>query len=276
MTDFLAGTINSEPVRSASRDADSLAALAILGADGVLDNPDAVAFSAHAIEVVALRLALAGDDGATDACREAFDLLRAVLQHGGSRSRLSALEISRLRTRAAVFGLLGELHAQTRRLLAGRTDVAINGVRWGATTELAVLEVWQLLIRKHGWADLDQLRQIIGRIRDQQATNEPQYLEQHAEARDGWRLVAVYHLLRAAEIVAEYTEHGSADSLFDPVEQAELHFDRTSDASTEAGDADTYWFGGAYHGDGIYHNEEDAAQREDLICLVDRAHPSYR
>ena len=238
MTDLLAGTINSEPVRSASRDADSLAALAILGADGVLDNPDSVTFSAHAIEVVALRLALAGDDGATDTCREAFELLRAVLQHGGSRSRFSALEVSRLRTRAAVFGLLGELHAQTRRLLAGRTDVAINGVRWGTTTELAVLEVWQLLIRRHGWADLDQLRQIIGRIRYQQATNEPPYLEQHAEARDGWKLVAAYHLLRAAEIVAEYTEHGSADSLFDPVEQTELHFDRASDAATEAGDAD--------------------------------------
>ena len=73
-------------------------------------------------------------------------------------------------------------------------------------------------------------------------TNEPQYLEQHAEARDGWKLVAAYHLLRAAEIVAEYTEHGSTDSLFDPVEQAELHFGRASDASTE---------GGAYHGDGI-------------------------
>lgn len=56
MTDLLVSTINSEPVRSASREADSLAALAILGADGVLDNPDAVTFSAHAIEVVALRL----------------------------------------------------------------------------------------------------------------------------------------------------------------------------------------------------------------------------
>ena len=82
-------------------------------------------------------------------------------------------------------------------------------------------------------------------------TNEPQYLEQHAEARDGWKLVAAYHLLRAAEIVAEYTEHGSTDSLFDPVEQAELHFGRASDASTEAGGAHLYWFGGAYHGDGI-------------------------
>ena len=237
MTDYLLGAIDSEPVRSASGDADSLAALIILGADGALQNPDAVAFSAHTIEVAALRLALAGDDGATHACRQAFELLRAVLQDRGSRSGLSTLEISQVRTRAAAFGTLGDLHAQTKQLLEGATGVAIDA-SWGTTTELAVLEVWQLLIRKNGWGDLDQLRQLIGEIRNQQAGNEPPYLEHQAEARDGWKLVAVYHLLRAAEIVAEYTEHGSADGLFDPVEQAELHFDRARDAATEARDAD--------------------------------------
>lgn len=238
MTSQLLDAMASEPVRSASRDADSLAALVTLGVDGALQNPDAVTFSAQTIEVAALRLAINGDDGATVACRDAFELLRAVLQDSRSRSRLSALEISRIRTRAAAFGLLGELHAQTRQLLEGVAEVAIGGARWGVTAELAVLSVWQLLIRKHGWADLDQLRQIIGQIRDRQATNEPQYLKHHAEARDGWKLVAAYHLLRVAEIVAEYTEHGSANALFDPIEQAELHFDRARDAATEAGDAD--------------------------------------
>ena len=238
MTDVLVSTIDSEPIRSASRDADSLAALLTLGADGALENPDAVTFSAPAIELVALRLALEGDDGATIACREAFELLRAVLQDRGTRSRLPELEVARIRTRAAVFGVLGELRAQTRQLLDEAADVAVENARWGTTAELAVLKVWQLLIRKHGWGDLDQLRQIIRRVRDQQATYEPQYLEQHAEARDGWKLVAAYHLLRAAEIVSEYTERGSADALFDPVEQAELHFDRARDAATEASDAD--------------------------------------
>ena len=238
MTDYLLRTIDSEPVRSASRDADSLAALAILGADGALQNPDAVTFSAHTIEVVALRLALAGDDGATGVCREAFELLRAVLQNSRSRSGLSELEISQIRTRAAAFGVLGGLRAQTRQLLDGVTGAAIEAAGWGTTAELTVLQVWQLLIRKHGWGDLDRLYHIIDQIRGQQATNEPQYLERQAEFRDGWKLVAVYHLLRAAEIVAEYTEHGSANGLFDPVEQAELHFDRARDAATEASDAD--------------------------------------
>ena len=238
VTDHLLGAIDSEPVRSASRDAGSLAALAILGADGALQDPGTVSFSAHTIEVVALRLALNGDSGATDACREAFELLRAVLQDNESRSTLSALEVSQIRTRAAVFGVLGQLRAQTRQLLSGITCSAIEAAGWGTTAEVALLEVWQLLIRKHGWADLKQLDQIIGQIRDQQSTNEPQYLEREAEARDGWKLVAVYHLLRAAEIVAEYTEQGSATGLFDPIEQAELHFDRAQKAATEAGDAD--------------------------------------
>ena len=238
MTDYLFGTIESEPVRAASRDADSLAALAILGADGALQDPDAVSFSAHTIEVAALRLALAEDDGATAACREAFELLRAVLQDEGSRSGLSPLETSQIRTRAAVFGVLGEMHAQTRQLLREVTDAATMATEWGTTAELTVLQVWQLLIRKRGWGDLDRLHELIKQIRDQQARNEPRFLEHQVEASHGWKLVAMYHLLRAAEIVAEYTERGATGGLFDPIEQAELHFDRARDAATEAGDAD--------------------------------------
>ena len=241
MTDNLFRTIDSEPVRSASRDADSLAALAVLGEDSTLQNPDAVSFSAHAVEVVALRLALAGDDNATAACREAFELLRAVLQDSGSRAKFSVLEVSQIQTRAAVFGVLGNLYAQTRQLLDGTNgtlEATVEAASWGATTELAVHKIWQLLIRKRGWGDLNQLHQLVGQIREQQATNEPQYLKRRANACDAWKLVAVYHLLRAAEIVAEYTEHGSVDGLFDPVEQAELHFDRARDAATAAGDAD--------------------------------------
>jgi hypothetical protein len=238
MTDHLFGTIESEPVRSASRDADSLAALAILGADGALQDPDAVSFSAHTIEVAALRLALAGDGKATEACREAFELLRAVLQDEESRSGLSPLETSQVRTRAAALGVLGEMHAQTRQLLEGVTGESIKDAVWGTTAERTVLEVWQLLIRKRGWGDLDQLHELIAQIRDQQAANEPQFLEQQAEACDGWKLVAMYHLLRAAEIVAEYTEQGEASGHFDPVEQAELHFDRAQEAAKEASDPD--------------------------------------
>ena len=238
MTDYLLRSLDSEPLRSASRDADSLAALAILGAEGALQDPDAVTFSANSIEVIALHLALAGEDGATSACREAFDLLRAVLQDSESRSGLSALEISQIRTRAAAFGVLGGLRAQTRQLLDEVTGAALDAAEWGTAAELNVLQVWQLLIRKHGWGDLDRLHQIIHRIREEQETNEPQFLERQAQVSDGWKLVAVYHLLRAAEIVAEYTAMGSATGLFDPVEQAEFHFDRARDAAIEAGDAD--------------------------------------
>ena len=242
MTAKLANTISSEPVLSASRDADSLAALTVLGADGALKDPEAVTFSAYATEIVALRLAQARDNDAITACREAFELLRAVLQDDASRTGLSALDISRIRTRTAAFGVLGEMHAQTRQLLASVTDVASEVSGWGASAERYVLAVWQLLIRKRGWADLDQLRKLIDDVRDQQAAKEPLFLEHQATASDGWRLVVMYHLLRAAEIIAEHTEHGSADGHFDPTEQAELHFDRARDAAIEARDADLSFF----------------------------------
>ena len=238
MTDHLVETIESEAIRSASRDADSLAALAILGADGALQDPDAVTFSAHSLEIVALRLALAGDGGAAGACREAFELLRAILQDTEASHELSELEALQIGTRAAAFGVLGELHAQTRQLLEGVAESRFDAANWGTTAELAVLKTWQLLIRKHDWTDLDLLHEQIGQVRDLQATNEPQFPENQAEASDGWRLVAMYHLLRAAEIVAEYTEQGATGGLFDPVEQAELHFDRAREAAAEAGDPD--------------------------------------
>jgi len=238
MSDYLLAAIQSEPVRSGSRDADNLAALAILGVAGALPDPSAVSFSAHAIEVAAYQLALAGDGDATPACRKAFELLRAVLQDEVSRSGLSALEISQIRTRAAAFGVLGEMHAQTRHLLQGVTGAITVDTIWGTKAERTVLEVWQLLIRKRGWGDLDNLKDLITQFRDQQSTNEPEFLDHHAKARDGWKLVAMYHLLRAAEIVAEYTEHGEATGHFDPIEQAELHFDRALDAANEASDAD--------------------------------------
>ncbi len=151
MTDLI-GAIKSEPVSSASRDADSLAALAALGKpEGALQDPSAVSFSAQAIEIAALRLALSEDADATEACREAFELLRAVLQDAQLRSQLPALEIVRIRTRAAAFGVLGGMHAQTRQLLEEVPDTTIESSGWGTSTELTMLEVWQLLIRKRGW-----------------------------------------------------------------------------------------------------------------------------
>lgn len=250
MTNALVDAIHSEPIRSASQDADSQAAMAILGEDSALQDPGAVSFSAHTIEIAALRLALDGKDEAKEACREAFELLRAVLKDRGLRAKLSTAEASHIRTRAAAFGVLGDLYSQTKQLLEeiegsefGATGWAsapgrASALGWGATTELASLEVWQLLIRKRGWLDLKQLYEVIAQVRAQQETNEPPFLSNGAEASDGWKLVAKYHLLRAAEIVAEYTERGASGGQFDPVEQAEFHFDRARDAAKVAGDAD--------------------------------------
>jgi len=86
--------------------------------------------------------------------------------------------------------------------------------------------------------DLDKLHALIDQVRNQQAAEEPTFLQNQAEAADGWKLVAMYHLLRAAEIVAEYTKEGSSGGRFDPVEQAEVHFDRARDAAEETSDTD--------------------------------------
>ena len=238
MTDRLVDSISSEPIRSASRDADNLAALTILGAEAALQDPDAMSFSAQSIEIVALRLATMGDAEADTVCKDTFELLRALLQDEQARSGRSNIEIERIRTRAAAFGVLGGMKAQTRQLLDAERFVLPKAARWDITTELATLQVWQLLIRKSGWKDFDLLREHIGSVRTFQAASEPPFLRHEAQASDAWKIICTYHLLRAAEIIAEYTEHGSADEHFDPTEQAELHFDRAKEAADESSDSE--------------------------------------
>lgn len=237
MSSRLVEALNSDRIRAASREADNLAALSILGESATLNEPGQVTFSAHSIELVALRLAQSRSEDAQSACREAFELLRAVLQDDIHGDAIDEADESRLRTRAAAFGVLADLHAQTRQLLE---EIKVPTVQadWATSVERAVLTSWQLIIRKQGWSDLDQIRSLIDDVRGQQSAAEPPFLEDQQDPRVAWRLVSAYHLLRAAEIITEYTETGASAGHFDPVEQAELHFDRARDAAIEAADPD--------------------------------------
>lgn len=236
----LLASLGIDVIRDAIRESDRLATLAIFGERGQLSDPESVAFNAGATELVAARLAREGTEGATVACREAFELLRGVLTDPQLKSQRTPLEEQRVALRAVCFGVLGDVPSQARQLLH-IVGVASHQTAedWGQRVHLSAVSAWQRLIGRQGWSDLDAVHAILSALRADQETFEPPFLGDRAgQAPVAWSLIASYHLVRAAEIVAEFTEHGEVGGNFDPVEQSQMHFDRARDAADQAGDAE--------------------------------------
>lgn len=239
MSDALLSALQGSGIADAMRDADRLATLSIFGEATALTAPDAVAFSAGAIELVAIQLARSDDQGAQDAAREAFELLRGLIVDPALDRRRAETERSKLRLRAACFGVLGDLPSQTRQLLRGFDPAAIDSSSWGSTAENGMIYAWICLLRRDGWSDVDRVHATLARLRESQADLEPAFLDQSdGNVVAAWSLIAAYHLARAAEIVADFTENGSVGGAFNPVEQAQVHFDRARDAYGQASDGD--------------------------------------
>lgn len=160
------------------------------------------------------------------ASAEAFQVLRAVplpedaVESGAWLLRLSCLAI------------LGDRGADARRILleTGIPFLPIEADDWGLRVWSMSLDTWLRLIRKHGWDDLDRVRENVLRVREAQRQNEPQYLERlegNGTQQPAWRLIAEYHVARAAEILSVFLGQGTgADGRFDIHQQLEAQFDR--------------------------------------------------
>lgn len=90
------------------------------------------------------------------------------------------------------------------------------------------LDVWLRLIRKNGWEDRDIVLQRIADLRKQQSQYEKSYLENkgvHGKAA-ALELIGLYHLAKAAEIMALFITDGAVDDNFQIRQLLETHFDR--------------------------------------------------
>jgi replicative superfamily II helicase len=240
MSDTLLDTIAStESVRDALKEADRVVALQVLGIESArLREQAAVEFNADALDIVALRAVMTGRSNhqTRRVCLDAFELLRGLITARAQRP-IETPELE-MRVRAAAFALLADRPTQARQVLDDVDTDSIVAVDadWGAEIYRSVLLLWSLVIRRRGWDDLDGVHDILTRLREVQHQREPTYLEDNSgQAEVAWRLVVAFHLLRAAEIIAEYQEHGSVDGRFDPIEQAEAHFDRAAAAADGSG-----------------------------------------
>ena len=108
---------------------------------------------------------------------------------------------------------------------------------WDRRLLYRLFHCWVRLFRKDGWDDLDQVREIIAGLRDDQKSYEEGRLQNGSHAADramALRLVALYHWAKGTELVAHYMLQGQPANPFGSIDK---HFDGAIKAATASGDA---------------------------------------
>lgn len=133
--------------------------------------------------------------------------------------------------RAGVIAVLGDKGVDAACWLRENTwpDLPIESQDWGERTWATVIDVWLRLIRKDGWSDRDLVLERVASLRKAQLVFEREYL-QGLEISDAkataLELIGLYHLAKAAEILAHYITDGVVDGEYQIQELLETRFDR--------------------------------------------------
>ena len=156
---------------------------------------------------------------------EAFRLLRELplpespIQASSQLLRMSALAV------------LGDRGADAARALKRENwpNLYLNSTNWRERTWSTIIDVWLRLIRKKGWEDRDAVLRCIADLREQQSQYEKSYLDStentHAKAA-ALELIGLYHLAKAAEILALFITNGEVEGNYQVKQLLETHFDR--------------------------------------------------
>lgn len=186
----------------------------------------------NALELTALDLILdrfEEDDGKLKIMREcatdAFRIIRVLpLPEDAILASYQLLRMSSL-------AVLGDRGADASRILKQIEwpDLPLDSGDWGKHTWATIVDVWLRLIRKKGWEDRDLILQRIAELRAQQNQYEKTYLDgvDAAYAKTAaLELIGLYHLAKAAEILALFITDGVVDGNFQIRQLLETHFDR--------------------------------------------------
>ncbi len=211
---------------------------------GPEEGYEAVGFAVDALDLLAWD-AIAEDPKAESTrrlCGQMFALARARLPAGNSpEARLELL-------RTACLGWIADETPLAARLLA---DVELPSEPrmaddWESRVRRGTADAWLLLLRKRGWDDLDALDQLLVRLRwEQEGLEEPYLSAAGDDARPAaWSLAAHYHLLKTAELLAEYLATGALmrgrrpSRHYGVRERVQSHCDRALEAAVASADPD--------------------------------------
>jgi len=133
--------------------------------------------------------------------------------------------------RMTALAVLGDMGSDAARLLReiDWPQLPVESSEWCDRTWAVILEVWLRLIRKQGWTDRDAVLESIAALRDAQQEFEEQHLKEksgRAAKFCALELIGLYHLAKAAEILAHFITDGVVDGNYQIHQLLETHFDR--------------------------------------------------
>lgn len=230
--------------RLALREADRLQFFREMGREVPDFDEEALRESAAVLEIAVLDLEvdrLADDPERRDLSRQAagdaFRLLRMLSLPANS------MEAGTHLLRASVLAVLGDRGADAARWLRSLDesqqwpDLPLDAPNWGERCRATLTDIWLRLVRKKGWLDRDAILERVAVLRSTQQTFEREYLhafEPLDAKRSALELIAIYHLAKAADVLAHYITDGVVDGSHQIQPVLDSHFDRAIDACDTA------------------------------------------
>ena len=230
--------------RLALREADRMQFYREMGRELPDFDEEALRESAAALEIAVLDLEvdrLADDPErralSRQAAGDAFRLLRML------PLPTTPIEAGTHLLRASVLAVLGDRGADAARWLRNLDelqqwpDLPLNAPDWGARCRATLTDIWLRLVRKNGWTDRDAVLDRVASLRSAQETFEREYLhafEPLDAKRSALELIAIYHLAKAADVLAHYITDGVVDGSHQIQPVLDSHFDRAIDACDTA------------------------------------------
>ena len=145
--------------------------------------------------------------------------------------------------RASVLAVLGDRGADAARWLRTLDEAGhwpalpLDASNWGERCRATLTDVWLRLVRKKGWSDRDAVLERVAALRSAQEEFARDYLHTFTplEAkRSALELIGIYHLAKAADVLAHYITDGVVDGSYQVQPLLDSHFDRAVDACDAA------------------------------------------
>lgn len=201
------------------------------------------AFDTEAFHEVAAALEIAVLDLEVDRLSE--DAERLAMMRGAAADAFHVLRVLKIPEdfmeagthllRASALAVLGDRGADAARWLrALETDggwpaFAIDSQDWGQRCRSTITDVWLRLVRKKGWTDRDAVLDSVAALRDSQQEFERDYLQALdplSAKRSALELIAIYHLSKAADVLAHFIADGVVEGNHQVQQLLDSHFDR--------------------------------------------------
>jgi superfamily II DNA/RNA helicase len=226
----------AEKRSSALREADRVQFFREMGREVSEFNAEVIQECAAALEVAVLdlevdRLSEDRDREATMrvAAADAFRVLRVLPVPE------DPMEAGTHLLRASTLAVLGDRGADAARWLRALDAdgawpaVAIESHDWGQRCRATITDVWLRLVRKKGWTDRDAVLERVAALRDSQKEFERNYLQALdplSAKRTALELIAIYHISKAADVLAHFITDGVVDGNHQIQQVLDSHFDR--------------------------------------------------